>query len=152
VDPARLGARPSPVELPEPQPEGDHVRRPDHERLEQELSPAHLVAAENRAEEGDQRHRIAEPHVGDQAEGHGAPTARLHEPLARSRPGQEDQQDELRGDQRQPDPPREPPERPALLAADDADQDLQAHHRNDGQGGLQPRLELGLAELVPSHG
>src|SRR5205823_9809390 len=67
------------VEAPVPEAEGDHVRAPDRDRLQQQLRAALLVALHERTDQRDQEQRVGQADHAEQREGDGATMAELFE-------------------------------------------------------------------------
>src|SRR5437868_9746801 len=68
----------------------------------------------------------------------------MTDPLERPKrrlPGERHQENSLRADREDPDPPRQTPQLPVELAAHEGERELQADHDDDRWGSLPPRLE-----------
>src|SRR5437868_13165674 len=75
----------------------------------------------------------------------------LLEPVARSVPGERDEEGGLWADRDKPDPPGQSPELPVLGTADECEHDLEDDHEPDGGGGFPAGLDLLFAQGIASH-
>ena len=106
---------------------------------------------EHRPHQRQQGDAVCGAHEPEQGERGRAPVAELLELVARPRPRERDQEHELGHGRRQPPPPRQHPELPALRLADGREGDLQEHDQRDGRRRLPARLDLGLVHIPVLH-